>query len=129
MKCDGPASEHGFTLIEAMAALGVFALAAAAIGNLFISHMRMETSNATETTAISLAAKELEGLRALDYTNIPGSRNSTTTVGGVAYTVTSTATFDSPASGMASVATTVSWTDQLQAQSYTINVVYTDVTR
>ncbi len=112
-----------------MVSLGVFALAAAAVGGLLISHIRMETSNATQTTAISLAAKEMEGLRALDYNSIPATRTSTTTLGTFTYTVTSTATVNNPASGMTSIATTVSWTDQLAPRSYTINAIYTDVTR
>jgi Tfp pilus assembly protein PilV len=129
MRCDGPANEQGFALIEAIVSLGVFALAAAAVGGLLISHIRMETSNATETMAISLATKEMEDLRALDYDSIPASRIGTTTVGALTYTVTSTATGDSPASGMTSIVTTVSWTDQLAARNYTINAIYTDVKR
>ena len=72
MKCNGLASERGFTLIETLASLAVFALAAGAIGNLLVTQIRLETSNAIATTATSLAAKELEDLRSLDYGSIPG---------------------------------------------------------
>ncbi len=129
MKCDRRTGALGFTLIETAVSLGVFALASAAIGALLVSQIRMQTSNVTKTKAISLAAKELEDLRALDYNSIPASRTSTTTVGGVTYTVTSQATFNSPASGVASITTTVTWREALGPQSYTANVLYTDVTR
>ena len=129
MKCERRASISGFTLVETAVSLALFALASAAVGGLLVSQVRMQTSNVTKTKAISLAAKELEDLRALDYPSIPGSRTSTTTVGGVTYTVTSRATFDTPSAGVASIATTVTWTEPLGSRSYTANVLYTDVTR
>jgi prepilin-type N-terminal cleavage/methylation domain-containing protein len=129
MNCKRLASQRGFTLIETLASLGVFALGAGAIGNLLVTQLRMETSNALATTATSLAAKELEDLRSLEYGNIPGSRTSTTTVGGTTYTVTSRAVFDTPNDQMATITTTVSWTEPLGSKSYTLDAIYTDVTR
>jgi prepilin-type N-terminal cleavage/methylation domain-containing protein len=129
MRRDGLTSRRGFTLIETVVSLGLFVLAAAAIGNLLVSQIRMETGNANKTTAISLATAELEDLRSLDYPSIPASRTSTTTVGPLTYTVTSTAAFDSPATGLARITTTVTWTDPLGSQTYTLNAIYTDVTR
>ena len=129
MKCKRLASERGFTLVEALASLGVFALGAAAVGNLLVTQMRLESSNALATTATSLAAKELEDLRSLDYSSIPSTRTSTTTVGPITYTVASRAVFDTPGTQMATITTTVSWTEPLGSKSYTVNAIYTDVTR
>lgn len=129
MRCDGLTSQRGFTLIETVVSLGLFVLTAAAIGNLLVSQIRMENGNATRTRAISLATTELEDLRSLDYPSIPASRTSTTTVGGLTYTVTSRVAFDIPATGMASITTTVTWTEPLGSQTYTVNAIYTDVTR
>jgi prepilin-type N-terminal cleavage/methylation domain-containing protein len=129
MRSDALTSQRGFTLVETVVSLGLFVLAAAAIGNLLVSQMRMETGNANKTTAISLATNALEDLRALDYNSIPTSQTSTTTVNGLTYTVTSTARFDYPSPSVASITTTVSWTEPLGSQTYTLNVIYTDVTR
>lgn len=129
MNSDGLAGGRGFTLIETLVSLALFVVATAAIGRLLVSQIRMETSNAAKTTAISLAAKELEDLRSLDYPSIPLSRTSTATVMGLTYTVTSTAVFDTPANGLASITTTVSWTEPLGSQTYVLNAIYTDVTR
>jgi prepilin-type N-terminal cleavage/methylation domain-containing protein len=129
MRSDALTSQRGFTLIETVVSLGLFVLAAAATGKLLVSQIRMETGNATKTTAISLATNALEDLRALDYNSIPTSKTSTTTVGRLTYTVTSTAVFDSPSTGVATITTTVSWRDPLGSQTYTLNVIYTDVTR
>jgi prepilin-type N-terminal cleavage/methylation domain-containing protein len=129
MNSDAIAGKRGFTLIETLVSLGLFVVATAAIGGLLVSQIRMETSNTAKTTAISLASKELEDLRSLDYPSIPLSRTSTATVTGLTYTVTSTAVFDTPANGLASITTTVSWTEPLGAQTYVLNAIYTDVTR
>ncbi len=126
MKAD---ATRGFTLVETVASLTLLALAGAAIGGLLVSHLRLESRNANRTTAISLAARELEDLRSLDYNSIPASRTGTKTVGGLRYTVATTAAFDVPAPLMASITTTISWTEPLGAQSYTANAIYTDVTR
>jgi type II secretory pathway pseudopilin PulG len=129
MKTDRLTTQAGFTLVEAVVSLGLFVLATAAVAGLLVSQTRMETSNATTTTAITLAAQALEDLRALDYPNIPTSQTSTTKVGALTYTVTSKAVFDTPAANLATITVTVSWTEPLGAKSYTLNSIYTDVTR
>jgi Tfp pilus assembly protein PilV len=116
-------------LIETLVSLSLFVLAAAAVSNLLVSQIRIENGNANYTTAISLATSALENLRSLDYPSIPASQITTTTVGPVTYTVTSTAAFDTPATGMARITTAVTWTDLLGSQTYTVNAIYTDVTR
>lgn len=129
MRRDRLTTQRGLTLIETVVSLGLFVVAAAAVGGLLVSQTRMGTSNATNTTAITLASKRLEDLRALDYPSIPAYQTSTTTVGGLTYTVTSTAVFDSPASGMASITTTVTWPQPPGSKSYKLYAIYTDVTR
>jgi prepilin-type N-terminal cleavage/methylation domain-containing protein len=129
MKCNAPMGERGFTLIETLASLGVFAIAAGAIGNLMVTQLRLETRNAIATTATTLAAKELEDLRSLDYGSIPVSRTSTTTVGALRYTVTTRTVFDTPAAQMATITTVVTWSEPLGPKSYTVSAIYTDVTR
>ncbi len=129
MKAKRLTKNGGFSLIEATVALCLIVLAASAIGQLLVAQFRLENDNALRTTAISLAAKELEDLRSLDYPSIPSSRSSTSSVGGVTYTIRSSAAFDQPAASMATITTTVSWTEPLGSQTYTLNAIYTDVTR
>jgi prepilin-type N-terminal cleavage/methylation domain-containing protein len=129
MRCNRLRNRSGFTLIETLASVGLFAVAAAAVGGLLVSQLRLEYENLTNTEAISLAAGQLEYLRSLDYPNIPATYTTTTTIGPVTYTVNSTAVFNSPATSMATITTTVTWTDPLGAQSYTANAIYCDVTR
>ena len=101
-------SERGVTLIESVVALGLFTVAAAAIGSLLVGHVRLKGSNLAATTAIVVAERELEDLRALDYADI-ATRRSTKTVGALTYTVTTTITNDAPAPNMKTIQTQVSW--------------------
>lgn len=120
--------QRGTTLIESLVALGLFAIVAGAVSNLLIVHMRIGSSNITRTTAIALAERELEDLRGMDYTQV-AARNSTQKIAGMTYQVATSVVTDSPASGMKSITTTVSWTEPLGAQTYTLNGLYTAVKR
>jgi Tfp pilus assembly protein PilV len=120
--------QRGATLLEALVALGLFAIAASAFGTLLTQQIRMQTTNGTSTQAVALGEKELEDIRALDYDQI-ASRTNTATVGYKTFTITTKVVPDSPAPNMKSVTTTVSWTEPNGAQKYTIYAIYTDITR
>lgn len=128
MNCNRSLNERGTTLIEALVALTLFALMAAAVSNLLVGHMRAEASNVLMTTAIALAERELEDLRALDY-NAIAARTTTQAVDGLSYQVATSVLADSPATGMKSITTIVSWTEPDGARSYTLNALYTAVKR
>jgi type II secretory pathway pseudopilin PulG len=121
-------NERGSTLVESLVAIGLFGLVMAAVGNLLITHMRMEGLNIVQTTAIGLAERELEDLRALQYSDI-ASRTATQTIGGIQYTIRTTVTADSPAPNEKSINTAVTWTDRSGSQSYALNAIYTAITR
>jgi hypothetical protein len=120
--------QQGSTLLESLVAIGLFGLAMAALGNLLVTHIRLEGSNLMQTTAIGLAEREFEDLRAIDYNDIV-SRSSTSTIGGIAYTVTTTVTADMPAANMKTINAAVTWTDRTGAQSYALSAIYTAVKR
>jgi len=120
-------TQRGTTLIECLVAIVLFALAAAAVGDLLTAQIRMQGSNGTTTTAISLAAGELEDVRALHYEDM-ASRSSTNVVGGMAYTLDTGVVANSPQPNMKTVRTTVLWTEPTGAKSYTVHAIYTNVT-
>ncbi len=120
--------ERGATLLEALVALALFAIAVSAFGGLLTQQIRMQTTNGTSTQAVALGEKELEDIRSLDYDQI-ASRTNTATIGAKTFTITTQVVPDSPASNMKSVTTTVSWTEPNGAQKYTIYAIYTDITR
>jgi prepilin-type N-terminal cleavage/methylation domain-containing protein len=121
-------NHRGSTLIESLVALALFGLTASAVGDMLMRQIRMQGTNMTRTTAIALAERELEDLRALAYDSID-DRSGTKTVAGMTYTIATTVTDDSPAANMKSIATQVSWTEPAGAQTYTINAIYTAIRR
>jgi prepilin-type N-terminal cleavage/methylation domain-containing protein len=121
-------SERGVTLIESVVALGLFLIAAAAISNLLVGHIRQKGSNLTATTAIVVAERELEDLRALDYGEIT-TRSSTKTVGGLTYSLATTVTRDSPAPNMKTIQTRVTWSEPTGSKSYVLDAIYTAIKR
>ncbi len=124
----GTGNARGSTLIESLIAISIFGIGMAAIGNLLVTHMRMQGLNLTYTTAIGLAERELEDLRAVNYSKI-ASRSSAQTVDGVSYTITTSVTADSPLPNEKSINTVVSWTDRSGAHSSVLNAIYTAVQR
>jgi len=120
-------NERGTTLVECVAAIVLFAIAAAAIGDLLTEQIQMQRSNGTTSTAISVAAGELEDVRTLNYGDM-ANRSSTTVVDGVTYNLETSVVANSPQKNMKTVHTTVVWTEPTGAKSYTLHAIYTDVT-
>jgi hypothetical protein len=89
--------------------------------------IRMQRSNGTTSTAISVAAGELEDVRTLNYDDM-ADRSSTTVVDGVTYSLETSVVANSPQKNMKTVHTTVVWTEPAGAKSYTLHSIYTDVT-
>lgn len=121
-------NQHGSTLVESLVALSLFALTAAAIGDLLTREIHLEGTNNTTTTAIFLAERELEDLRSQDYDTV-ASRSSTSTVEGATYSLQTTVVPDSPAPSMKSVTTNVTWTDARGPQSYDVYAIYSDTSQ
>lgn len=121
-------SQRGTTLVESLVAVVLFALAARAMGILFSQQFRMQGTNFTTTTAIALASKELEDLRALDYPNV-ASRSSTATAGAITYTIQTTVVADSPQPNLKTINASVTWTEPSGPKTYSLYAIYTDVTR
>jgi prepilin-type N-terminal cleavage/methylation domain-containing protein len=122
--------QRGATLVESLAALALFGIAAAAIGNLLTQHIRTQTTNRTTTGALTIAEAELESLRALDYGDIASRTvDPTPAAGSPAYHVQTTVVADSPAPNIKAITTQVSWTEPAGSKSVSLYATYTDVTR
>lgn len=121
-------NQLGSSLFESVVAVALFGLSAAALNNLLIQHVRSQGTNNTTTAATSVGERELESLRALDYSGI-ASRSSTTVIGVTTYTVQTTVATDTPAAGMKSIATQVGWSEPTGAKTVSLYAIYTDVTR
>lgn len=84
--------DEGFTLVEVIAAMTVFILISTGAIAVLIGSLRIVRENADRATASSLARSHVEDLRALGADALtPGLTTKTQSVGGVAYTVATSA--------------------------------------
>lgn len=120
--------QRGTTLIESVVALGLFAIGAATISTLMTHQLRLEVTNGTATTAIALAERELEDLRAVDYADI-NSRSKSMVVGGARYDMQTTVRNNQPRPNMKEITAKVSWTEPIGRKEYSLYAIYTQVSR
>lgn len=133
------ADESGLTLIEVMATALIVALLAAATATALITTAKASGHEQFDSEANSLAAQDQEQLRGLSdaqlYAIVNGhSRTHTVQLGGITFTVVSSATFGSASSSstcaVASTAyyettSTVTWSENGQLQTVTENSLLT----
>jgi prepilin-type N-terminal cleavage/methylation domain-containing protein len=118
--------ERGFSLLEVLSAMTLFALVAAAVGALATTSMVYTIQNRHASTAAQLAQRQLEDLRALPYASIAGG-TSTSVVAGQSYTVITSVQANVPAAGMSRISVQVNWTGPEGARSYAVDTIYTSV--
>jgi len=100
--------QRGFSLVEILASMTLFAIVASAMGLLATQSMRRTTENRHSTAAVLLAQQELERLRGLDYPALVGGSYGAT-MGGQSFTVDTAVQPNSPDPNMSQIAVTVSW--------------------
>ena len=118
--------ERGFTLVEVLSAMTLFALVAAAVSALAITSMLHTIQNRHATTAAQLAQRRLEDMRALPYASLAGGTSSLV-VAGQSYTVNTTVQANVPASGMSRINVQVAWTGPEGSRAYAVDTIYTSV--
>lgn len=94
--------DEGFTLVETLAAMVVFALLAASVGGVIINTFDLTKSNTSRVAAANLATQQIERTRALRALDVPDGMSVVSpkpVVNGVEYTVTQTANYVSSGSG------------------------------
>ena len=118
--------EHGFSLVEVLSAMTLFALVASAVGSLAITSMLHTIQNRHATTAAQLAQRQLEDLRALPYASLASGTKSVVAAG-QSYTVNTNVQANNPASGMSRINVQVAWTGPEGSRSYAVDTIYTSV--
>ncbi len=121
----------GFTLIEVLVAMAIFAAGASATFNMLMLALATARANALDTHAVALATQEREDLRSLVYANIvsrdPYTSASPDVFGGSGFTVHSDVQNDQPGPNMKTVTVTVSWSYRGTPRSYSLSTMYTNV--
>ncbi len=123
-------ADVGFTLVELLVAMVVFAVASLAVGKLMVGATRAVAENAESTHAIGLAQQKLEDLRNLRYDTLAAGSDSHlgSEWKGMPFTVAWTVNSNQPVSGTSTVVVTVSWSSQGQARSYATRNIYSQIT-
>jgi type II secretory pathway pseudopilin PulG len=121
-------NERGVTLIETVVAVGLFALTAATMGSFLTFQVRAGGSNHNSGIAYSLAAEELEDLRAVAYDDII-SRSSSFTSGSLTFELQTTVDDDTPAPNMKRITVAVNWAEPNGNKNVTVHTIYTEIRR
>jgi prepilin-type N-terminal cleavage/methylation domain-containing protein len=119
--------QRGFSLLEVLSAISLFALVAAAVASLTTSAMRQTVWNRHATAAAMVAQDEVENLRGLAYETLE-SRNRVVTIDGQDFSVTTTVLEDDPAAGMSRIQVRVDWTGPEGSRNYDVETIFTDIT-
>ncbi len=120
--------ERGFSLIETLVALSLFAMTAATMGQFLVVQIRHAANNHLQTKAYSLAAEQLEATRALRFNDMLAS-TKTVAFNGVQYTVATDVDDDTPSNGLKTIEVDVSWNDPTGPKNVSVSTVYTEVRR
>jgi prepilin-type N-terminal cleavage/methylation domain-containing protein len=119
--------QRGFSLVEILAAMTLFAIVGSAMGILATQSMKRTTENRHATAAVLLAQQQIEALRALDYPNVAGSTLGAT-MNGQSFSIVTVVQTDVPVANTKTVTVTVSWVGPEGSKSYALPTIVTDVT-
>jgi prepilin-type N-terminal cleavage/methylation domain-containing protein len=117
----------GFSLIEVLVAMAIFAIAASAVTSLMYHSTSYLSGNNYQSQAITCAQASLEHLRMLDYDDVIDDSDECTG-DGVSFDVVWEVTEDEPADGAKTIVLTVSWIEKGETKSYELETIYTTVT-
>lgn len=118
----------GFTLIEVLVAMVIFAIVSLAITQMMVASTKLASENGIASEAIALAQETLEDLRAVPFANMTsGSAVATSSKGVVPLNVAWTVTSNSPETGMNTIVVTVTWDQQGVTKSYDVQSVFTNI--
>lgn len=119
----------GFTLIETLIAVIIFAIVSLAMTSLMVTNTRMISENAQSSEAVGYAQELLENLREVPINSLTAGSSSATrqSARGTEYTITWTVTPNSPATGRTSVAVTVAWSHKGTPRTYATQSIFTQV--
>ena len=125
---DRLANQRGVSLIETVAALSLFAISAATMGDFLTHQIRAAGSNTNYTVAHEIGVEELENLRSLLYEQITGEAREVQK-GGMLYQVTTSVDDNVPGPNMKSISVDIGWNEPDGQRHVVVETIYTAVTR
>lgn len=118
----------GFTLVEVLVAMVIFAIVSLAITKLMVASTKLVSENAMGSEAVALAQETMEDLRAVAFANMTsGSTTAMSSKGVVPFNVVWTVTGNPPLATMNTIVVTVSWNQQGVTKSYAVQSVFANL--
>lgn len=121
--------QEGFTLVETLVALAIFAVVSLAITSLMVKDTQMISENAQASRAIAFAQEALENLREVPVSSLINGSWPSITSGGTAFNVSWTATTNSPTVGMTAVVVMVNWQHKGSPRTYALQSIFTNLSQ
>ena len=114
-KIETKEKEQGFTLVEVLIALTIFAIGILAIASMQMWGLRGNSSAMYHTEAATFAADRIETLMTVDYADL--ADGSETQGDSNEYTISWTVSTDNPINNTATITVDVQWNDRGLAKS------------
>jgi len=116
----------GYSLVELLVAMSIFAVVATAIAAQMVHSTAMISQNAEASQAITIAQQVMEDIRTVAYSDM-SSGSETVTWKGQPFTAVWDVSEDDPEPGTKTVVVTVSWEDKGETKTYETRSVYSQV--
>ena len=121
-------SQRGVSLIETLAALSLFALSAATMGDFLTHQIRAAGTNNNYTVAHEVGVEELENIRSFLFEQIT-SESHQIQKGGMVYQIETSVEDNVPAQNMKSISVDIGWNEPGGERHVVLETIYTAVTR
>jgi type IV pilus assembly protein PilV len=110
-------NDKGFTIIEVMIVIGIFAIGILAVASMQVSAFQSNRSATLRTMAITLASERMENLASQDYGAIVSDSQAVDN-----FDISWTVTNDSPLANTKTITVTTTWNDR--GESRNVNLSY-----
>ena len=121
-------AQSGFSLIEVLVAMVIFAIVSLAISSLMVNSMAQISKNALASEAISLAQRQMEDLRNISFADIQNnSYSASSSKGNTTFTVSWVVADNTPAAGAKKINLSVNWLHKGAPQKYELETIFTAV--
>lgn len=118
----------GFTLIEVLVAMALFAIASAATTSLMFHSTAYIAKSNERSQAIAIAQQTIEDLRTMDYSDIDsGSTTVEWKEQAAFFNIDWDVSDDDPEPNMKTIVVSVSWESKGVTNVYEIQSIYTDI--
>jgi len=117
----------GFSLIEVLVAMTIFAIVSLAVAKLMVDATAIVSENAAASQAIAFAQEVMEHLRTMEFEDMENGSDTYVDDKGRQFDAVWTVAKDSPQDYINSIVVTVSWEEKGETKYYELKNVLTQI--